>query len=248
MSNHLENVQEKPAAWTERRPKIAKGWLVPFAWLEHKMDWMAYLLAHWSLLKVLGYLESFGVLIAVIFYFSESGDRLKQKHYQAWQVINSAQGKGGNGGRIDALEVLNADGVPLVGVDLSSAFLVGIQLPKANLNRADFEGADARKAQMAGASIDDASLQNANFRDANLQGSSLQGSRLDDADLSGANFESADLSGVSLENSDLRNVDLKGVKWTDLKTIQGAEICGVKNPPPGFLDWALAHGAFKTDQ
>ncbi len=39
--------------------------------------------------------------MAVIFYFSESGDRLKQKHYQAWQVINTAQGKGGSGGRIE---------------------------------------------------------------------------------------------------------------------------------------------------
>jgi hypothetical protein len=28
---------------------------------------------------------------------SEAGDRKKQKHYQAWQVINTAQGKGGSG-------------------------------------------------------------------------------------------------------------------------------------------------------
>jgi len=222
--------------------------MVPYLWLEHKMEWMAYILAHWSLLKVLGYLESFGVLIAVIFYFSESGDRLKQKHYQAWQVINSAQGKGGNGGRIDALETLNEDGVPLVGVDLSSAFLVGVRLPKANLNRADFEGADARKAQMDGASIEDATLQNSNFRDANLEGSSLQRSQLDNADFSGADLQEADISGISLRDTTLRNVDLKGVKWTDLKVIEGADISGVKNPPPGFLDWALAHGAVKMDR
>ena len=56
------------------------------------------------------------MLLAVVSYFSESKDRIKQKHYQAWQVINSAQGKGGSGGRIDALEELHADGVPLVGV------------------------------------------------------------------------------------------------------------------------------------
>lgn len=248
MSNHPEQPQEKPPAWAERRPRISRGWIVPFAWLEHKMDWIAYLLAHWSFLKVLAYLESFGVLIAVIFYFSESGDRLKQKHYQAWQVINSAQGKGGNGGRIDALEVLNEDGVPLVGVDLSSAFLVGIRLPKANLNRADFEGADARNAQLNKASIENASLQNANFREANLKDSSLQGSTLNDADFSGANLKGADLSGASLNNADLRNADLGGVKWIHLKAIEGADIWGVKNPPQGFLDWAMAHGAVKTNE
>jgi hypothetical protein len=42
-------------------------------------------------------------LFAVIFYYSEAGDRKKQKHYQAWQVIDTAQAKGGNGGRIEAL-------------------------------------------------------------------------------------------------------------------------------------------------
>jgi hypothetical protein len=62
-------------------------------------------------------------LLAVVSYFSESKDRIKQKHYQAWQVINSAQGKGGSGGRIDALEELHADGVPLVGIDVNGAFL-----------------------------------------------------------------------------------------------------------------------------
>ena len=71
--------------------------------IEYPFDWLAYLLSRWSFLEALEYLGSFSILIAVIFYFSESGDRLKQKHYQAWQVINTAQGKGGSGGRIEAL-------------------------------------------------------------------------------------------------------------------------------------------------
>jgi len=39
--------------------------------------------------------------------------------------------------RIDALQELNRDGVPLVGVDLSMAFLQGIQLKGVNLPRAN---------------------------------------------------------------------------------------------------------------
>jgi len=90
------------------------------------------------------------MLIAVLFYFAESGERLKQKHYQAWQVVDTAQGKGGNGGGIDALQELNADGVPLVGVDLSMAVLQGIRLKKVNLSRANLAGADTRNAEMPG--------------------------------------------------------------------------------------------------
>jgi hypothetical protein len=97
-------------------------WMVPFRAFEWFWEWVAYALSHWSFLEVLEYLGSFSVLIGVIFYFSESGDRIKQRHYQAWQVINTAQGKGGSGGRIEALQELNEDKIPLVGVDVSSAF------------------------------------------------------------------------------------------------------------------------------
>lgn len=93
------------------------------------------LLIRRSFLEVPEYLGSFSVLIAAIFYFSESGDRVKQKHYQAWQVVNTAQGKGGSGGRIEALQELDQDGVPLVGVYVAGASLQGVRLPKAGLNR-----------------------------------------------------------------------------------------------------------------
>src|ERR1700739_873727 len=195
---HEERMQihvrrEKPEIWAERRSSVKRTWLVPFAYFEYATEWLAYALSHLTLVEVLEYLGSFGVLIAVIFYFAESGDRLKQKHYQAWQVINSAQGKGGSGGRIEALEELNVDGVSLVGVDLSTAFLQGIQLKKANLARANFDAADARDANFESARIDDATLRSANLRSAKLIKTSLRGSTLDDADLSGADLRDADL-------------------------------------------------------
>src|SRR5437879_10922669 len=117
-------------------------WSRPFWLLEWTFEWFSYGLSHWAFLEGLEYLGSFGVLIAVIFYFSESGDRLKQKHYQAWQVINTAQGKGGNGGRIEALQELNMDGIPLVGVDAVGAFLQGVRLHRANLLRSHLQRTD----------------------------------------------------------------------------------------------------------
>ena len=114
-------------------------------------------------------LGTLSLLVAVISYFSESGDRIKQKHYHAWEVINSAQGKGGSGGRIDALEELLADGVPLVGVDVSEAFLQGVNLTGADLLRANFRAADLRKAIFAKAHLEYADLASANFREADLR-------------------------------------------------------------------------------
>jgi hypothetical protein len=235
---------EKPVEWAQRRAEVQRGWAVPFVWIEHRLEWVAYGLSRWTFLEVLRYLERFGVLVAVIFYFAESGDRVKQKHYQAWQVINSAQGKGGNGGRIEALEELNADGVSLVGVELSSAFLQGVRLKKAMLARATFDGADARDAELTGADLQDASLRSTNFRNARLDGVNFHGSILDDADFAGTSLIGADMTGVSLENADLRDADLQGVKWTAVRSVKGANVLGVKNGG-AFAEWAVAHGAVR---
>lgn len=234
--------REKPVDWTHRRGGIRHGWAVPFVCVEHGMDWIAYGLSRWRFLDVLEYLGRLGVLIAVIFYFAESGDRMKQKHYQAWQVINSAQGKGGNGGRIEALEELNADRVSLVGVDLSVAFLQGVRLKKAMLGRAMFDGADARQAEMEGADVENASLRSANFRNSRWDGANLQGSTLDNADFKGARLIGVDLAGASLENADLRDTDLQGAKWSNLRSVKGTNVLGVKNAG-AFAEWALGHGA-----
>jgi hypothetical protein len=238
--------RERPGSWEEWRGKVKHGWLVPFAAIEYGLDWVVYALSRWRFLELLEYLGSFGVLVAVIFYFAESGDRQKQKHYQAWQVIDMAEGKGGNGGRIDALEELNADGVSLVGVNLSSAFLMGVRLPKGKLARADFESADARKAEMAGANIEDANLRSANFRGARMEGASLARSVLNDADFTGADLKNTDLTGASLENADLRNADMEGVKWGGITSVKGANVLGVKNG--AFVEWAMGKGAVRREE
>ena len=211
--------------------------------VEHPFEWLAYLLSRWSFLEVLDYLGSFSILIAVIFYFSESGDRLKQKHYQAWQVINTAQEKGGSGGRIDALQELNMDGVPLVGVDVSGAFLQGLQLPRAQLLRANLNAVDARNSNFQNADFVSADLRSGNFRDSNLSGSDLQDADLTEADFRFANFSSANLAGATLDGADLRNTDLSDIRWQSIKSVKGTSLQQVRNAPPGFLDWAAQHGA-----
>jgi hypothetical protein len=130
--------RKRPEPWHPQRAQAKYGWLIPVFALEWGWRWLAYLLSGWAFLEVLEYFGTLSLLVAAVSYFGESKDRMKQKHYQAWQVINSAQGKGGSGGRIDALEELHQDGVPLVGVDVSNAFLQGVDLNGANLLRANF--------------------------------------------------------------------------------------------------------------
>lgn len=239
--------RKRPEPWSVRRQGLKRGWTRPLWAFEWFCEWIAYVLSNWSFLEVLEYLSSFGVLIAVLFYFAESGDRLKQKHYQAWQVINTAQGKGGNGGRIEALQELNADGVPLVGVDASGAFLQGIHLPHARLSRANLSAADLRDSDWSSADLSYADLRSANARDALLRNVNFANADLGDADLSGADLSGADISRSNLTTADLRNANLSNVQWRDIRDLKGANILGVKNAPEGFVAYALKQGAVQSN-
>jgi pentapeptide repeat protein len=225
--------------------RIRYRWAIPLVAFEWIWQWVAYALSHWSFLEVLEYLGRFSVLIAVIFYFSESGNRIKQKHYQAWQVINTAQGKGGSGGRIDALQELNADGVALIGVDVSTAYLQGVDLSRADLTRANFNAVDARNSNLRSVDLTAADLRSANFRESNLQNARLIDTDLTGADLNSATLVGADLTRANLDNVDLRNTDLRNIRWQDIRSMKMANLVGVRNAPDGFLQWALAHGALQ---
>lgn len=239
----LHHRRDRPAAWRERRARTRHRWLVPLVAIDWLGEWLAFLLSNWSFLEVLEYLGSFSILIGVIFWFAESGDRIQQRHYQAWQVINTAQGKGGSGGRIEALQELNRDHVPLTGVDVSSAFLQKLRLARAQLMRANLSAADLRDSDLSGADLSWAELRSANFRNAKLEHVLLDHADLRDADLSGADFNGASLEAADLSNADLRGADLSGIAWQHIAAVQNTNIAGVKNPPDGFVAWALHNGA-----
>ena len=238
--------RKRPEPWREQAQRV-RPWTLPFWAMEWVFEWLAYFLSNWAFLEVLEYLSAFSVLIGVILYFSESGDRIKLKHYEAWQVINTAQGKGGSGGRIEALQELNHDGIPLVGVNVSDAFLQGLRLPKANLLRSDFSAADLRDADLTGANFDDANLRSANFRNAKLDNCTFRDAALQQADLTGADLAGADLAGAQLGDADLRNANLGAIRWERIRDINKANIHGIRNAPAGFVAWALARGAVQTE-
>lgn len=154
---------------------------------------------------------------------------LTDSNYQAWQVVNSAQGKGGSGGRIDALANLVRNGQSLAGVNLDGAWLEGVDLRGANLQNASF-----RTANLQGARLDGANLKNAILAHANLTAASLEA-----AVLQGADLEHARLAAASLVQSDLADV----VGWRSVESISYARIHDVRRAPAGFREWAKSLGA-----
>jgi hypothetical protein len=236
-----------PESWSEFRRTTPHGVFVPLQFCNWLGEWTVYAFSRWSLFEFLEYLGSLSILLAVIFYFLGASDRLKQKHYQAWQVINTAQGKGGAGGRIDALQELNEDHVPLVGVDVSDAYLQDVRLLNADLRRADLRGADARRAVLRGSDLEGATLRSTNLRDADLSRARLPDANLSDADLAGAKLNGVTLRNATLDRADLRDSDLSNLRdWRSIHSIRLANVAGIRNPPQGFLDWARSSGAVEA--
>lgn len=149
--------------------------------------------------------EVIAITSAGIVFLLEGRDRKKRDHYEAWQVINSAKGQGGSGGRIQALQDLNRDDVNLEGLSASGADLSGINLRGAKLERADFRGSQLDKANLRGAK-----LQRANLQDANLYGANLEEADLTHAELQGTYLLHAHLEGAVLMLAHLEKADLGG--------------------------------------
>lgn len=152
----------------------------------------------------------------------------KDSNFQAWQVINSAQGKGGSGGRGDALHGLAKNGISLAGVNLDGAWLEHVDLRNASLEMASFANANLHGAQLQGAT-----LNGANFRGATLVTASLAGASLRGADFAGARLSAADLSQADLY--DAKGLRECGVAYTNIE--------GTRHAPSGWREWAIEQGA-----
>ena len=88
-------------------------------------------------MKLLELAGKFTLVVALVTYIVEIPARqrdpeaaIKQKHYRAWDLINSECGSAGARARRDALQDLNEDGVSLSYVDSAKAYLREVQLPK----------------------------------------------------------------------------------------------------------------------
>jgi hypothetical protein len=132
----------------------------------------------------------------------------------------------------DGTARVDLSGAYLVGVDLSGADLSGANLTDANLSAADLSGADLTGANLYDAALTDANLNvakllgahlaQATLVDVELNGAALNGANLAHAALVGAELNGADLTDANLTYADLTNADLTN---TDLNL---ANVTGVK--------------------
>jgi uncharacterized protein YjbI with pentapeptide repeats len=246
---------ERPATWQEwkaqhRWPRLTSlEWAM--RWLMHRCHGSA---TFW-LIEVACWIATLAAVVAgVVLWFWEADDRKKQSHYRAWELINSAQGSTGDGGRRDALQDLNEDHIDMSAAPLADAYLRYVQLPRAILNEANLTKADLTGANLTGIELIEAKLIETKLIGTDLAGADLAEADLTNADLTqieqisrtklplplsnititnlgsyryirSTNLTGADLTWANLTNADLVEADLTNAKLA-LANLTGANLTG----------------------
>ncbi len=203
-------------------------------------------------------------------------DQRKATHYQAWQLLNSADGKAGDAGRSLALRDLDLDRVPLDFADFSDVYF------KSNLvliGGTTFSSALFRNSSFDGSRIAHASFRLANFEGAKFLSSTFTNCDFSYANLRGAKFYKADFSGSLFRSTDLRStalalssfvsarLDLPSIveanfeyvnfahadfssmdNFTTAQSFKGCNLYGVKHTKTGVVDMLVRnYGAVVTN-
>jgi hypothetical protein len=96
---------EEPGTWVQWKERHPRWRHLPGR-IEWRLEWLVYWCRDLAIFEVLEFagrlIAVVSVAVALIVWIWEAGDREKQKHYRAWELINSAQGSTGDGGRRDA--------------------------------------------------------------------------------------------------------------------------------------------------
>lgn len=186
----------------------------------------------------LGRLGHLAIIIGVITFIFTEDSRRNAAVFSAWQTINSAEGKSGSGGRIQALEFLNSRPLrfPLISPtqlnhlnksnDKKSDELEWYWYSKSKKcqkqqdffvyklwfrwDQEDLYGLSAPRAYLRKVNLCGAKLKNANLQEAKLWEANLQNAHLKDT-----NLEDADLRGANLKNTDLKDTNLSGAIYSD---------------------------------
>ncbi len=218
-------------------PKKWLNWVKKFPWDQHRKS-----------VKLVLSGVAITTTVAFVYYIWVAPFTQKQTHYRAWQLINSAIGKQGAGGRIEALQDLNRDHVSLQNLSADKANLSGINLQSADLKLSKLQGANLQGANLQFADLQGANLQEVDFQNADLHGVKFQHANLQDANFQGANLESAKLQEANLKLANLQYVDLQGANF-QYAQLNGAQLLGTKlqgatlNPQQvkTALNWEFAH-------
>ncbi len=218
-------------------PQKCLSWVSKIQWNQHKnaVKWVTRGVAIATALTLINYLW-----VAPF--------QRKQTHYKAWQLINSAIGKQDAGGRIEALQDLNRDGVSLQNLTADKANLSGIELQSADLKQSKLQGVNFQFAKLKFADFQGANLKEVDFENAELAGVKFQYADLQDVNFQGANLKFAKFQQAKLQLANLQYVNLQGANL-QYAQLQGAQLLGTKlqgailspQQVKTALNWEFAH-------
>jgi hypothetical protein len=205
---------KRPITWKgfRRFSRHNSAWKVPWGFVEYISSLVAARISRLRLVPALEYLGKLGLLLALLSWFypgciqrkqseqsakQAAADAKKSRHYVAWQTINSALGKPGNGGRADALNDLNQDGIRLDGISLSGGVILvnPLNLTNARMTHADFSQGQYEGVNFSGVAFDSSKWDNTFSHNCNFQGASFW-----DVMFKGANFTLCDF-GLLMEKN-----------------------------------------------
>lgn len=199
-----------------------------------------------ALLSLLGVVGNVGLIIAVGMYIGSEKQRRDTEVLTAWQTLTNAHGQPGNGGRIHALEFLNASPrnqeydypganwrrrasclwictwkpESLAGIDLS-AEPINTPEPDTQETSPDDEkpNNDIRSVYLSNIQLPGADLWHANLEGADLVLANLEGADLWHVNLEGAFLRQANLEGANLKFANLKGAFLRqaNLEGTDLR-------------------------------
>lgn len=187
---------------------------------------------------LLNIVEDFSILLAVWLFFLEAPERDKQAHYEAWKTIDSAHGLRNSYARLQALQDLNSDRVPLRGFTAPEADLRGIDLSGADLSNAYLSGADLSNANLSGANLSHANLAETKLTNANLNNSLLTGANISYADFIEANLQNVDFVSANIVGANFVRANLSHAYFGDVNfnqcllddaNLQKTKFFGVEN-------------------
>ena len=185
-------------------------------YLEKILIWLKSL----ALLEILGIVGNIGIVVGLLSYVGSEKQRRDAEVFNAWQTITSAYGQAGSGGRIQALEFLNASPganwrrkfpwfctpLPLCTWPAENLDGIDISVKAENSTSVDNQLGES----ILGAYLSKVQLPNARLIAANMKGANLEWSNLKDVNLEAANLIQANLRGANLESSNLESVNLEG--------------------------------------
>jgi hypothetical protein len=166
---------------TQSAPHQAARWKIPFRTsgvilhnplrpLINALEWIA---GNDAANRGLGTLTSLisvcAVVIAVYQYYATSTERDLQTETQIWQGVTYNSGQGQKA----AVQLLAAEGFPMIGLHLHGADLSTISIAGANLSGADIEVTNLSNVNLTGVDFTGATIGNDDFSYANLTGAKL---------------------------------------------------------------------------